>query len=729
MDPYAPCPCGSGKKVKFCCQKLLPEMEKIERLQDNQPELALQHLDRLEQTNPGNPWVVTTRAGTLMQQGRFADAKLALLKFLKEHPDHPRANALYAFASFHADGFPACKKAVHRAFKRCIAESPRIVGALLEALGEHHYMQGSLLAARAHLILAMRLSTTEEDRERVIRSVMRFDADPAIPFPLRGGHHIPDYEPSAANREAFDKARHLSLLACWEEAADLLEQFVEQDPNSASLQHMLGLFRAYDGDEESAAEALHAAARLYTPTNLPAAVECETLAQFLDRAHSDRVVPIRMQRYRVSSVSQLLTRLDEATRFVRSEEAPESPYSSVEPAATYLLLDRPLPSQSELKSLTVEQTPLYVGRVLVFDAVPDDELPAMAFVTALEGAALQEIEAEFNSVAASLVEPAATDAPAAGPAVATSEADAELNVIGEIFTEELPLHRNYFLPPGTPGDVRASIIDEHWRVILNEVWPSTPQTALGNRTPADAAQDPEAKVPLQAAVHVLEAFSDERHQLMPVQEVREKLNLQPLPPPELDAEARITMLSGFDLLRLNVSGLSDLQLDELLQRLRISMQTRLYYEALQEWYRRDVPPRDGEPWTVSREAAAHQLSELAAQARRPEEALQWLQAANAAAPDSDEHAFERQLMIRIRELRIRSVFSAPDDLRPLLLDLWENFGSKLPNLRMQLTQMVSQLGIEPPWESAIVTAGGGWSPSAAPTASDSSRKLWLPGQD
>ena len=29
LDPYAPCPCGSGKKLKFCCHDLAPELEKV----------------------------------------------------------------------------------------------------------------------------------------------------------------------------------------------------------------------------------------------------------------------------------------------------------------------------------------------------------------------------------------------------------------------------------------------------------------------------------------------------------------------------------------------------------------------------------------------------------------------------------------------------------------------------------------------------------------------------
>ena len=29
LNPYDPCPCGSGKKLKFCCQNIADEMERI----------------------------------------------------------------------------------------------------------------------------------------------------------------------------------------------------------------------------------------------------------------------------------------------------------------------------------------------------------------------------------------------------------------------------------------------------------------------------------------------------------------------------------------------------------------------------------------------------------------------------------------------------------------------------------------------------------------------------
>src|SRR5262245_43673612 len=118
MDPYALCPCGSKKKIKFCCHALVGEMEKVLRLQENnQPRLALQMLEKLDKSHPENPWVVTQTAMLLLGDGRSVEGEAILRAFLRKHPEHAFANVLYGIAAYGAAGYPEAKRAVHRAFR------------------------------------------------------------------------------------------------------------------------------------------------------------------------------------------------------------------------------------------------------------------------------------------------------------------------------------------------------------------------------------------------------------------------------------------------------------------------------------------------------------------------------------------------------------------------------------------------------------------------------------
>jgi hypothetical protein len=59
LDQYSICPCGSGKKVKFCkCAEHLSEMAKIDRMVDgDQSVAALDKINQLLKTFPNEAWL------------------------------------------------------------------------------------------------------------------------------------------------------------------------------------------------------------------------------------------------------------------------------------------------------------------------------------------------------------------------------------------------------------------------------------------------------------------------------------------------------------------------------------------------------------------------------------------------------------------------------------------------------------------------------------------------
>src|ERR1700744_6232423 len=111
LNAYDPCPCGSGKKLKFCCQPIADEMDRALRLMDgNQPRVALQQLEVLARKNPTNTWVGTTRALILIELGEAAPARDILRALLEHNPDHEFSIVLMAAAMFQAEGLDAAKK-------------------------------------------------------------------------------------------------------------------------------------------------------------------------------------------------------------------------------------------------------------------------------------------------------------------------------------------------------------------------------------------------------------------------------------------------------------------------------------------------------------------------------------------------------------------------------------------------------------------------------------------
>src|ERR1700691_5590322 len=135
IDVYAPCPCGSGKKLKFCCAPIVEEMAKVARLQaGDQPRQALSLLEKLDKSHPNNPWVITTQAELLIGMNETALAKERLERLLEDHEDYAPAFMAYAMASLFADGYEAARPAIHRALQKCVTRVPHNAATMVVAI-------------------------------------------------------------------------------------------------------------------------------------------------------------------------------------------------------------------------------------------------------------------------------------------------------------------------------------------------------------------------------------------------------------------------------------------------------------------------------------------------------------------------------------------------------------------------------------------------------------------
>ena len=91
-DLYAPCPCGSGKKLKWCCHAIYQQMEKVFHLdEEGQHDAALKLMDELVAKNQGNPEVLGRKAQLLFVNDQVDAAEEALNQALGINPN-------YAFA-------------------------------------------------------------------------------------------------------------------------------------------------------------------------------------------------------------------------------------------------------------------------------------------------------------------------------------------------------------------------------------------------------------------------------------------------------------------------------------------------------------------------------------------------------------------------------------------------------------------------------------------------------
>ena len=125
LDAYSPCPGGTGKKIKFCCNEFLPELQKIDRMLEGEQYLAaLSQIDRLLEHESGRD-----RACLLA-------TKCSLLRATKQ-PEAAQATATIFAAKYPNNQIALSELAIHAAG----TDSRAALGFIQQAI---HAADGSL---------------------------------------------------------------------------------------------------------------------------------------------------------------------------------------------------------------------------------------------------------------------------------------------------------------------------------------------------------------------------------------------------------------------------------------------------------------------------------------------------------------------------------------------------------------------------------------------------------
>ncbi|MGE5756744.1 MAG: tetratricopeptide repeat protein, partial [Planctomycetaceae bacterium] len=544
VDPYSPCPCGSGQKFKWCCQKMEAVAGRAHRLYENgQIDAAIEALDAGLRKDPGNAWLLTRKAIYLLGQDKVEPAKAALRLVLDKQPRHVGALLLMTRLTLETEGPAAGAAQLQQALSALPSGERKKLAGLARVVGVFLSESAQFPAALKHLALAQDLAgepdPTAQSAIRMIQqsptvSPWMKNLDPLVPAP----------EGLAAEaRERFEQAVRWGNEGFWASAASAFDTLAADQVAAAEAECNLGLCRLWMADNAGAVDALRrSVARLGAN---PEAVDLEALCQQVAPPGPDDLVervqliwPLRDREGLLKALRDERTVEDEGPASIDPDD-PNSP--EVE---HFALLDRPL-LQAE-RGLRPDQIPRVVGRVLV-----GQEIVALE---AYDDGRLNGLIERVTTLAGSTI-------PAAHP---------RTKGLDKITRTALALSWDWLLPAGMEdGEVKRLTVDQGaW--LIREVWPNTPQPFLGGRTPLQAAQAGDAVVPLRAAIFQLEQSRESWRDAVDFDALRAALNIGPEPP--IDPEAvDIARLHLARLVLIPVDRLSDEKLVELYRRARANM--------------------------------------------------------------------------------------------------------------------------------------------------------------
>ncbi len=699
FDVYQPCPFCTDKKLKFCCADIAEEMEKVTRLSESgQHRAAMKILDRLAISRPNTVWNEATRATLLLGEGQVEEAKTILEKLHGVEPDNLAVIAMLATAAFAADGYTAARESIWRAFRKAAGHADLVSSLALGIAGEM-FDRRRYLSARQHLTLAMRLAPAR-DKQAIFVRLLEFDGNADIPYPLRSVHSLREVDGDADRQDAARKAMRLAERGCFGLAAERFVHLAQDAPDDPAIEYNFALCKAWEGDEEVAAEAFGRAALAESDFEL--AAEYDAIEQVLRGNFDDRIVRMKGGDFRFDSAAKLISDLDAEPRCVRFALPPEAVAGeNGVPDGIFEILDRPMPESAE--GLSLDDLPRAIGQLAVFGSTEEGEGP-LAALAAFEGP-------DFES-AKSLVL-------ATSESLQFVETEPEDDGGNRVLPRELAaLNARLAFPERTSAKVRRGFERARWEKVV-ESWLETPQEALIGKTPVEASSDEGLRVPLAGTIYVFDAFCVSYRYTLDVDGLRQRLGLPPVPPVTVTHDLPLNTFSAIQLHRLPVEQLEDRQLSVVLNRSLLVHHGKYLKAVLEEALKRSLPEVDVDRLYLT-------LADLARDRGDLGDALRWTDEGRRAARSS-ENAFEIVFRWDTKELGLRLEDPQSEDLQPFIRRMASYYGPKVPRFTEYLNQLLLSVGVTPPsiLEPVGATSGGLWTPEQE--AGGSEKKLWIPG--
>ncbi len=237
IDGYSPCPCGSGKKLKFCkCIDQPQELETIMRLAAGGQELAaLDRINQLLAKTPNAAWLLAIKCEIALTMQEVDMFRETALRFLKLKPDNPLALVMRAMVACNDDE-PLENAA--RYLLQGMSESREVFPTLtlpaIQVLLSTMASNGKLSMFGYWVDLLYSLAPNLEQEEE---SPLR---DPSINLLAKTPTRVVDSAQSAVSKERLSEVTSLTRTFRFPQAETKLRAILRDYPdNPATLSHLL----------------------------------------------------------------------------------------------------------------------------------------------------------------------------------------------------------------------------------------------------------------------------------------------------------------------------------------------------------------------------------------------------------------------------------------------------------------------------------------------------------
>jgi hypothetical protein len=584
--------------------------------------------------------------------------------------------------------------ALQKALALVEREMPLRVFEALGAVGGALLETGHILAAQAHLWLHAALAPKDDVRSREVLAALNHYS--GLPLLLRDQLRFRPWPQDAPWKSEAEQATRLADHGKWQQAVEIIDRLGQKHGADPTLVFNRALLGGWLADDRALVAGLHAYAQLDVPVD--DAVEVEAIAQLLDGELREARIDSVVQAYAIRDEEELVRRLLSDKRVQPFQMDPEAFARSDQPRPrhTYVLLDRPMPESGEGLSRT--DVPRLAGVVAIYGRQTDR--PERLELTVDKGPAFEATTNSLKDIAGDSL----------------GEATEE-KVVGAISPTEQALNWRWQMPRDTRMEVRRQLMAEERRAAIVERWPELVQPSLGGKSPSAAAGDPHLRIPLMAAVLILEQAGNTDRDAESIAELRRKLEL---PQPE-SVEPNGQPMSAIPLVRiprLNLEAVSDDDLVLLYRRsILVGAQAALLRLA-REAVRR--------PSVADRIPPADAFQRMLAVERDPERALALIDEARQRSRSTGESTASWDLA----ELEIHITSGRVDEAKEMLARIERDHRDD-PQVAAALYQLLYETGVitDEMAAQAHSQVGEEMPAGVASAAESEPSRLWTPDSD
>ena len=247
LNPYDNCPCGSGKKLKWCCAPYFERIQKaFELQQQGQHETAIRSMESLVSEFPDKPQILGFYANLLFGEEKIEKAEEILAKAFTLDPNFPMGHLLRGILRQQEGELIGALMLFRKAADAYPPDAHEQLSQVYELIARNEVTLNRPVASRAAMERAVKFNPADAEMREQYESI--FGEGSRLPNAARKAYSFRKTVKPPAAEAATGK---------YSDAKRAYEQITQQVPEDPAGWFNLGLVRAWLGEQPAAVEALN----------------------------------------------------------------------------------------------------------------------------------------------------------------------------------------------------------------------------------------------------------------------------------------------------------------------------------------------------------------------------------------------------------------------------------------------------------------------------------------